>query len=168
MQRVLTEHTLVLAAARPAEGAVVGKIVRIDEAGQCLVDFPENELGPVPARLTRTAKAALRQEAPPEGREVLLVFENRDATRPIVVDVLHSLIEDMAAQHGSTLEAERPEDVVVDGKRVVYDAKEEIVLRCGKASITLTRAGKILIRGEYVLSRSSGVNRIVGGSVQLN
>ncbi|MEP7119602.1 MAG: hypothetical protein ABJE95_01785, partial [Byssovorax sp.] len=36
------------------------------------------------------------------------------------------------------------------------------------SSITLTRAGKILIRGAYVLTRSSGVNRIQGGSVQIN
>jgi hypothetical protein len=42
------------------------------------------------------------------------------------------------------------------------------VLRCGKASITLTSAGKVLIRGTYVLSRSSGVNKIKGGSIQLN
>ena len=43
-----------------------------------------------------------------------------------------------------------------------------MVLRCGKASITLTKAGKVLIEGSYVLSRSTGVNRIKGGSVQLN
>ena len=47
-------------------------------------------------------------------------------------------------------------------------AEREIVLRCGKASITLTRAGKVLIRGEYIFSRSTGVNKIKGGSVQLN
>lgn len=68
----------------------------------------------------------------------------------------------------SVLEAERPEEVIVDGKKVIFDAKDEIVLRCGKASITLTRAGKILIRGAYLLNRSSGVNRIKGGSVQIN
>ena len=28
--------------------------------------------------------------------------------------------------------------------------------------------GKVLIRGTYLLSRSSGVNRIKGGSVQIN
>ena len=56
----------------------------------------------------------------------------------------------------------------VDGERLVFTAKKEIVLRCGKASITLTRAGKILIRGAYLLSRSSGVNRIKGGSVKIN
>ncbi|MEW5071937.1 hypothetical protein AB1P14_09365, partial [Pseudomonas aeruginosa] len=38
----------------------------------------------------------------------------------------------------------------------------------GKASITLTRAGKVIIRGAYLSSRSTGVNRIKGGSVQIN
>lgn len=55
-----------------------------------------------------------------------------------------------------------------DEKRLVVDAKEEITLRCGKASVTLTKAGKVMIQGTYVLHRSSGVMRIKGGSVQLN
>jgi hypothetical protein len=42
------------------------------------------------------------------------------------------------------------------------------VFRFGQASITLTRAGKVLIRGAYLLSRSSGVNLITGGSVEIN
>ena len=53
-------------------------------------------------------------------------------------------------------------------ERLELTAEREIVLRCGKASITLTRAGKVLIRGDYISSRSSGVNKIKGGSVQLN
>ena len=65
-------------------------------------------------------------------------------------------------------EAARPFEARVDGDRVVISADKEIVLQCGKASITLTRAGKILLRGAYLLSRSSGVNRIKGGSVQIN
>lgn len=51
---------------------------------------------------------------------------------------------------------------------LVLAADREIVLRCGKASITLTRAGKVIIRGAYVGIISSGVNRIQGGSVQIN
>jgi hypothetical protein len=42
------------------------------------------------------------------------------------------------------------------------------VLKCGNASITLTKAGKILVEGTYVSNRSSGVMRIKGGSVQIN
>jgi hypothetical protein len=56
----------------------------------------------------------------------------------------------------------------IDGQTLVFSAEKEIVLQCGQASLTLTRAGKILLRGTYLLSRSSGVNRIKGGSVQIN
>ncbi len=45
---------------------------------------------------------------------------------------------------------------------MLVSAKDELVLRCGKASITLTRAGKVLIQGSYVSSRSTGVNRVKG------
>ena len=48
------------------------------------------------------------------------------------------------------------------------DAAREIVLRCGESSITLTRAGKIILKGKYVSSHSAGVNRIKGGSIQIN
>lgn len=47
-------------------------------------------------------------------------------------------------------------------------AQNELTLRCGKASITLTKEGKIILRGTYISSRSSGANRIKGGSVHLN
>jgi len=50
----------------------------------------------------------------------------------------------------------------------VLKAKQEIVLECGRASITLTSAGKVLIRGAYLSSRSSGVHRIKGASVEIN
>ena len=53
-------------------------------------------------------------------------------------------------------------------RALVVSAEKELVFRCGQASITLTRAGKVLLRGTYPSSRSSGANRIKGGSVQIN
>jgi Domain of unknown function (DUF6484) len=87
------------------------------------------------------------------GSKVVLSFENGDPTLPIIMGVINS-------PHGVEVEA--------DGTRMLVTAKEQITLRCGKASITLTKAGKVLIQGAYVSSRSTGVNRIKGGSVQLN
>ena len=91
------------------------------------------------------------------GRGVLLVFEGGDAARPIVIGVL---------REAGTWPP--PAQVDADGQRMVVSAKEQLVLRCGKASITLTKAGKVLIEGSYVSNRSTGVNRISGGSVHLN
>ena len=86
------------------------------------------------------------------------------------------LIDLVIAAHESrevrqTAEASEMEDrpvIKADGERIVLSAEKEIVLQCGEASITLTRAGKIIIRGAYVSSRSTGVNRIQGGSVEIN
>jgi hypothetical protein len=55
-----------------------------------------------------------------------------------------------------------------DPETLCISAARELTLKCGKSSITLTAAGKLLLRGAYLLSRSSGVNRIKGGSVQIN
>ncbi len=64
------------------------------------------------------------------------------------------------------LGAER--DVVVDGERIVFEAKQEVLLRCGKSTILMRRDGKVLVRGSDVLSRSSGPNRVKGASIKLN
>ena len=137
--------------------ATVGELVALaDDGATPLVLFPGLD-GPrtLPARSTVDLHGAHI------GRSVLLLFEHGDPTRPIVVGVL----QDPAAR------PERegaPFAVEADGRRLVLGASGQVVLRCGKASITLTSAGKVLIEGAYVLSRATGVNRIKGGSVQLN
>jgi hypothetical protein len=62
----------------------------------------------------------------------------------------------------------RGQTLTVDGERVVLNGAKQVELRCGEASIVLTAAGKILIKGTYVLSRSSGANRIKGAFVDIN
>lgn len=52
--------------------------------------------------------------------------------------------------------------------RQEISASDQVVLRSGAASLTLTAAGKVLLRGAYVSSWSNGVNRIVGRSVRLD
>jgi hypothetical protein len=66
------------------------------------------------------------------------------------------------AKRGAQIEAR------LDGKRIVLEAHDEIVLRCGEASITLRRDGRLVVRGAYVETRASGVNRIKGGAVKIN
>lgn len=149
------------------EGPRVGTITAIAADGRILVDFPENSLGPVSARMTSSVKERLLQ-SPLVGRDVLLVFEANDPCRPVIIDTLYSMIDEISDQSSHVPEGQEPEEVTVDRKRIIIDADEEIVLRCGEASITLTSSGKVLIRGNYLLSRSAGANRIKGGSVQIN
>jgi hypothetical protein len=139
------------------DGVVIGLFLSINEAGEPLVAFPGNPLETaVPARST----AQLNKED--VGREIALLFEGGNPLRPLVIGKIHH--PDNIAPAPDT----EPASVEMDGEHITLSAKQTITLKCGKASITLTKAGKILLRGAYLLSRSSGVNRIKGGSVQIN
>ncbi len=152
--------------AAKVNGLKTGTIARIDAEGSVWVDYPGNLTGPVKARLTATIANRLRSEELRSLPQILLAFEENDPCRPVVVDLICESIE--ASALPVAFDRNAVNDVRIDGQTVTFDAKKEIVLRCGKASITLTRAGKVLIRGAYLLNRSSGVNRIKGGSVQIN
>ncbi len=144
------------------DGVVIGQVVGLDEVGQPLVDFDLAPLGVV-----LTARSTVALDADCVGRDVALLFEQGDPWKPVVMGLLWT--PDPPSEQGTPgAEAAGHIEVSADGERLTLSAEREIVLRCGKASLTLTRAGKVLIRGEYVLSRSSGVNRIKGGSVQIN
>ncbi len=133
---------------------VVGSLVGLDETGIPQVDYPGNHRGTLPARSTVTLSENQ------VGREVALMFEDGEPDRPLVVGVLQdSLVPTPKAKQIHA---------TVDGETITFTAEKEIVLRCGQASIILTRDGKIQLRGTYLLSRSSGVNRIQGGSIELN
>jgi len=97
------------------------------------------------------------------GSDVVVVFDQGEVRRPIIIGVL---------QNPRALPpAPVPEPLVsaqVDDQRVELTAEREIVLKCGEASITLTRAGKVIIKGAYILSRSSGYNKIKGAAVDIN
>ncbi len=125
-------------------GVCVGTLVAI--APQLVVRFDEAPDGVV-ARSTVPLCAAL------VGCEVTLSFERGRLDRPIVTGVMQAPVP---------LEAE------ADGQAMVVRGHDRIVLRCGKASITLTKSGKVLLKGAYVSSHSTGMHRIKGGSVQIN
>jgi hypothetical protein len=133
-------------------GVAIGTITGFDAAGRPLVTLSE-----APPDEAKPARTTIPLGGSRLGAEVVLAFEGGNTDRPIIMGLL---VEPGQGQR--KLEAE------VDGEALVLSAKREIVLRCGKASITLTRAGKVLLRGAYLLSRSSGVNRVKGASVQIN
>ena len=138
-------------------GLIVGELIGLtDNSSTALVVYP-NQVGSaaVPARTTVDLHSAH------VGKKVALMFDSADPLKPIVIGVLRQ--PDANSNVGpSSVEIDR------DGERMIVAAKDQLVLRCGKASITLTRDGKVLIQGAYVSSRSTGVNRVKGGSVQLN
>jgi len=148
----------VTARAARIAGVKIGRIVAIaDDGATPLVTYPDQ-----PTSTPVRARATLDLHAPHIGRSVVLMFEDGDPLRPIVIGCIATAGADALGHAGGHVE------VTADEERIVVSANEQIVLRCGKASITLTKAGKVIIKGAYVSHRSSGVLRIKGGSVQIN
>jgi len=161
---------------------IIGSLTGLDHQGRALVDFTGN-----PKDTAITAISTNPISLQHSGRQVALLFENNDLEKPIIVGLIHNPLQDILdnfelgdVDNSNNNEVDSQvnknidnplstvDDMLLDGERLVFEAKKEIVLKCGESSITLTKAGKILIKGKYLLNRSSGVNRIVGGSVQIN
>jgi len=167
------EHDALPVLPRLSPGEIVlGALSGLNLQGQPLVDYQENPFG---QPLVAVSTLGITKQH--IGRQVALLFANGDPASPVIMGLIHSPLDALLESYEVELsqgevQAEPPvaqaEDVTIDGKRIVIEGQEEIVLKCGEASITLTKAGKILIRGKYLLNRASGVNRIMGGSVQVN
>ena len=139
-------------------GLILGELLALSDDGLTpLVIYPGQ-----PGGAAIAARTVVDLHGAHIGRPVVLMFADADPRQPIIMGVLRE-------GAGWPL-AERPAQVLVDAddERLVIEARDQLVLRCGKASITLTKSGKVLIQGAYVSSRSSGINRIKGGSVQIN
>ncbi len=144
----------------------VGRLAAAEQPGEVLVECEGR--GPRPARLLSGLDRDALTRPGNQGREVLVVFDGGNPDRPIVVGLLEDPLEHLVRLEVSEEQAEQPKEFQVDGKRVILEAEEEVVLRCGEGSITLRKDGKIVIRGTHILSRSSGPHRIKGGSVNIN
>ena len=142
-------------------GALVGRVVGRLPAGFS-VDFPGNPHGPTVARSTVSLREVARACEAGATPEVMLVFESERSDCPVIVGLIAS-----ADETSATFETEEPREALVDGRRVVFDAKDEIVLKCGKALIVMRRNGRIVVRGTHIETDSAGVNRVKGGSVQI-
>lgn len=109
----------------------------------------------------RTTVPVVRAQA---GSMVVVACEGGNPRRPIILGVL----QNHPAQAPVENRSPHVVSVQADDDRLTLSAEREIVLKCGEASITLTRAGKVLIEGEYILSRSTGYNKIKGAAVDIN
>ncbi|WP_224360786.1 DUF6484 domain-containing protein [Hyalangium versicolor] len=168
-----------------------GWLVGVDAEGRPLVDFPGNVHGPLAARRTLPQEPEALRSAAAQRQGVMLLFENGDPRLPVIIGLFQAesptpLLDAVlaapnpvaASQPEKPPEPEKPPapevnraepmEVLVDGRQVVIEGNDEIVLRCGQASITLRRNGKLILKGTYVETHSTGVNRIKGGSVQIN
>ncbi len=146
---------------------VIGTVTKIAPNGQPVVEYVVD--GVVRNLQAITTQALTNSHI---SRQVAMMFVNASIEQPIIMGLIRNSLDTAIEtfELGAEVDGSSDEggELNVDGKKVVIEGKEEVVLKCGSSSITLTKSGKILLRGKYLVSRSSGVNRILGGSVQVN
>lgn len=151
---------------------VIGWISRIDaEGGHLFVDFPDNPGPPVVSASLVVLDEAQARKALADKTPVCIAFIQGDLTRPIVLGLIAARALATTAEPPVT-EAQLPagalNDLSLEGKKLELEGKEQLVLKCGEASIELRKDGRIVIRGVHLVSHAQGVNRIRGGAVQIN
>ena len=146
----------------PAQ-ARVAQLVAVEEGGIAWLDFGDGE---PPARATVIFTATREQlEHVMDIRAPVVAYGGDDTGWQLVAVVgvaLSAPTSPSAPSHTPCLQAD------VDGQRVQVTAQKEIVLSCGKASITLRANGRVIIKGTQIESYSEGTNRIKGGQVRIN
>ncbi len=129
-------------------GVLVGEVVGVDDRGLPLVSIGEHG--------ARAADVVWMPDAPnwPKcvGLRVVVGHVGGDEQRPVVLGLLDA---------PPKTRAKTPETLHVESKR-------ELVIECGKSKIAMRADGRIEIRGGHLISRSSGPNKVKGGSVHIN
>ncbi len=158
---------------------IIGVVQSINIKGEPCVDFPGNRhIDPL------TAISTISITSQHVGKNIAILFSKGNLNSPIIMGLIHnplnemlekfnqqtiSTVENNVVDSNVLLESEAGlDDVLIDGNKITFEAKDIIELKCGESSIILSKAGKILIKGKYLLNEASGVNRIRGGSVQVN
>lgn len=166
LQAMAEQKVVVLQHAREVsmpEGATLGWVVRVDDEG-IWVESEDNDAGPLLAMSVVCIERAELEAAIADRREAVLMFVAGSAN-PVLLGlrqpnpVIEAKLDTSEGEGASAL---------VDGKKVRLEGQDEIVLRCGKSSITMRRNGRVVIRGVQVESRATGRNRIKGGAVLIN
>lgn len=137
-------------AAAGVAGIVTGEVVGADDAGRPRVAWKDGPSEGVPAGTVWMESAPRWQDC--RGLRVAIGFDDGDPARPVVLGLLE------------------PPPRRADGKprTLRFESGEELILECGESKIVLRADGSITILGVKVVSRARKVNKIRGGSVQIN
>jgi hypothetical protein len=136
------------------EGVVIGMLLGFTE-GKPLVVFPGN-----PNDAAQLARALCHLAPDDAGKEVALLFEDGNRTRPLIIG---RIIESARQERANPTPT-----VIHDGETVKISGDERIELRVGDSAIIMERDGRITIRGKTIVSHASGTNQMRGGAIKLN
>lgn len=140
---------------------VIAVLVGFDQDNRPLVVFSGN-----PHTTAIPASYTLPLHPQDVGCNVAVLLLEGDHQRPLIIGPVKDSLE--TEINYNKINPTKSHRVQIDNDALTITANKTITLACGDSSITLTKEGKILLRGKYISSCSSGMQTIKGGSVQIN
>lgn len=146
----------------PAQ-VLTGHLAGIDEEGRLLF-VPERRGGaPVPVAIGVPLSDGVLVPAARNGQRALVVRTSENPPQLILIGLVRERVSATAR------EAEPGQlEVNVDGETLKLSAEREIELSCGEASLVLRQSGRIILKGTYVVTSSSGPLKVKGATVDIN
>lgn len=141
-------------AVRPANAVVLGELASVEPGLPPRVRWPQ---GPAEGSEAQSLVALTHADV---GTQVALSL-SEGLAQPLIL----GLVWNPGATAPLALEIHRDEEAA---EHVELSAQQQLTLRCGQASITLTADGQVLLRGTYIGSHSTGTQRIKGAAVRIN
>jgi uncharacterized protein (DUF2345 family) len=147
-----------------ASAVVLGTLVAFDSHGHPQVSWS----GHSAASSSGLATSLVALASEHLGQTVALSFPS-GSVQPLILGVVWQPPLPTVSEQHQDIQAEADGEIYdLQGQHVQLEGQESVTLRCGKASITLTADGQILLRGAYINSHSSGTQRIKGAAVRIN
>ncbi len=149
--------------ARAGAEAYTGHLTGIDDEGRLLFR-PEGSMDdPIAVAIGLPVADGTLVKAARQQSRAMVVRTGDTPARWVLVGLVRERLSTQAvtARPGQL-------EVAMDGETLRLTAERDIVLKCGEASLTLRKDGKIVLSGTNVLTASRGPNRIKGASIALN
>ncbi len=143
-----------------------GVVLEIIEEGLILVQDNTDSNAIYPCYFLRTAAGALPTIQPQDF--VIYRVPEMDEEYGVVLGV----IEKYAAFDDKVAKQLKKNNIsqmtTLEDKVLHIKAHDGLVIECGKSTIMLTKDGKIQVKGNDILSRARGMNKIKGAGVNIN
>ena len=143
-----------------------GVVLDFAEEGLILVQDYSDKNATYPCYFLRTAVGSL----PKLEADDLVIYRVPELNEEygVVVGIIekYSHIDDKVAKKLKKKEVSQM--TTLEDKVLHIKAHDGMVIECGKSTIILTKDGKVQIKGNDLLSRARGMNKIKGAGVNIN
>jgi len=143
-----------------------GVVLEVIEEGLILVQDNTDSNAVYPCYFLRTAAGALPKLQPQD--PVIYRVPEMDEEYGVVLGVIekYATFDDKIAK--KLKKNDISQMTTLEDKVLHIKAHDGLVIECGKSTIILTKDGKIQVKGNDILSRARGMNKIKGAGVNIN